>query len=95
MKGHKRDNSMEIDDELMEQLAERIHDRWAAGRRAALWAYGPQRDDENKLHPCLVAYDKRPDSEKEYDRATARETIQTLTGLGYAIVKANPPAGSA
>ena len=72
---------------LTEQLAENVHEVWSAGRIADGWQYGAKRDDAQKLHPCLVPYDKLPDSEKEYDRNTAMQTIKTIIQLGYKISK--------
>lgn len=71
---------------LTELLAENAHDQWAAQRFADGWKYGAKRDDDQKLHPCLVPYDQLPDSEKEYDRITALSTIQTILNLGYRIL---------
>ena len=73
--------------ELVEQLARNVHDIWALGRIKEGWTYGPQRDDENKKHPCLVDYDELPESEKEYDRSTAVETIKLILKLGWKIEK--------
>lgn len=72
---------------LVEQLARNVHDIWAIGRIKEGWTYGPQRDDENKKHPCLVDYDELPESEKEYDRSTAVETIKLILKLGWRIEK--------
>ena len=72
---------------LTEQLAENVHEVWSAGRIADGWRWGEQRDDERKLHPCLVPYDQLPESEKEYDRNTAIQTIKTILKLGYKISK--------
>ena len=47
--------------ELMEQLARNVHEVWAAGRIAEGWRWGEVRDDEHKLHPCLVSYDELPE----------------------------------
>ena len=33
------------------------------------------------------AYDALPESEKEYDRTTAMETVKTILALGYRIEK--------
>lgn len=68
---------------LKEQLAEHVHDVWAAGRRAQGWIWGPHRSDERKEHPCLVPYEQLPEEEKEYDRHTAEETIRFILGKGY------------
>ena len=72
---------------LTEQLGENSHDVWAKGRINEGWTYGKKRDDENKKHPCLVPYNELPDSEKEYDRNAALETLKLLTLLGYKIRK--------
>lgn len=72
---------------LCESLARNVHENWAATRLREGWRYGPQRDDANLLHPCLVPYDELPDAEKEYDRITAMETLKTLVALGYSFKK--------
>ena len=36
---------------------------------------------------CLVPYDELPESEKEYDRNTAIETLKLITKLGYKITR--------
>ena len=71
--------------ELTERLAERSHDVWAAGRIREGWRYGSERNDELKCHPCLVPYAELPDSEKEYDRQTALETLRYVVACGYDI----------
>lgn len=73
--------------QLVEQLARNVHDNWALGRIKEGWTYGPQRDDKNKKHPCLVDYDELPENEKEYDRNTAVETIKLILKLGWNIEK--------
>ena len=42
-------------------------------------------DDARKEHPCLVPYAALPNSEKEYDRNTAMETLKAILALGYGI----------
>ena len=71
--------------ELTERLAERAHDVWAAGRIRDGWRYGKERNDELKLHPCLVPYAELPESEKAYDRNTALETLRFVLSMGYDI----------
>lgn len=73
---------------LFEKLAAHNHDVWASQRIADGWTYGPQRNDQRREHPCLVPYDQLPDSEKEYDRQTAREVLKAVLALGYRIEKA-------
>ncbi|SHJ51782.1 RyR domain-containing protein [Parasporobacterium paucivorans] len=71
---------------LNEWLAENVHNIWAAGRLADGWTYGGERNDEAKTHPCLVPYSELPESEKEYDRNTALETLKLIIKLGYKII---------
>ena len=74
--------------ELTEQLAENAHEVWAQRRIAEGWAYGPRRDERKKEHPSLVPYKDLPESEKDYDRSTAMETLRAMLALGYEIEKA-------
>jgi hypothetical protein len=73
--------------ELTELLARNTHENWAQLRMAEGWSYGLQRDDVHKLHPCLVDYALLSESEKEYDRRTAMETLKAIIALGYRLVK--------
>lgn len=73
--------------ELQEAIAENAHDVWAAARINEEWSYGPVRDDAEKKHPDLVPYSALPDSEKEYDRIMALNTIKLVKKLGFDIVK--------
>jgi hypothetical protein len=75
--------------DLTERLAENTHDVWARQRLAEGWTYGPRRDDDAKTHPGLVPYADLPESEKDYDRGTAMETLKAILVLGYQIV---PPS---
>lgn len=73
--------------ELREAIAENAHDVWATARMQEGWTYGTERDDANKKHPDLIPYTSLPDSEKEYDRLMALDTIKLVKKLGYDIVK--------
>lgn len=73
--------------ELREAIAENAHDVWATARMKEGWSYGSKRDDANKKHPDLIPYSSLPDSEKEYDRLMALDTIKLVKKLGFEIVK--------
>ena len=73
--------------ELTETIAANVHEVWAAGRLAEGWKYGAERNDTEKRHPCLVPYNELPESEKEYDRNTAMETLKVIMKLGFKIEK--------
>lgn len=74
-------------EQLREAIAENAHEVWAVGRIKEGWTYGPQRDDKLKTHPDLIPYSELPDSEKQYDRETAMNTIKLVIKLGYDLVK--------
>lgn len=83
-------SDIELSDELKqltEQMARNVHDIWALGRLKDGWTYGPERNDALKKHPCLIDYDELPESEKEYDRNTAIETLKLILKLGWKIEK--------
>lgn len=73
--------------ELKERIAENVHDVWAQGRIKEGWVYGEKKDDEKKTTPLLLPYDQLSESEKEYDRNTALETLKMIIKLGYKINK--------
>ena len=73
--------------ELSEKLAENTHEVWSETRMNDGWTYGEARDDEKKLHPCLIPYGDLPESEKEYDRNTSIQTLKLIVKLGYKITK--------
>lgn len=73
--------------DLREAIAENAHEIWADKRQEEGWTYGKFRDDEKKLNPDMVPYSLLPESEKEYDRRMAMDTIKLMKKLGYDIVR--------
>lgn len=79
-------DDVEVEDELwnlQEAIAENAHEVWAETRRGEGWTYGPFRDDEKKQNPDMVPYNLLPESEKEYDRQMAMNTIRLIKKLGW------------
>ena len=72
-------------EELTEKLAENSHDHWATLRMEQGWTWGIERNDSKKTHPNLVRYQDLAESEKEYDRRTAMETLKAILSLGHTI----------
>ncbi len=72
---------------LTEKIAENVHDVWAVGRIAEGWVYGEVKDSEKKTTPLLVPYSELSESEKEYDRNTALESIKLIVKMGYDVTK--------
>lgn len=75
--------------ELTETIAKNVHEVWASNRIAEGWVYGEEKNSELKTTPCLVPYEDLPESEKDYDRKTAMETVKLICKLGYTIVPKN------
>ena len=73
--------------ELAEMISKNVHEVWAAGRIKDGWTYGEVRNDAEMKHPCLVPYEELTETEKEYDRNTAFETLRLITKLGFRIKK--------
>ena len=83
-------SSVELPEELKvlaEKLAKNVHEDWSQTRMKQGWKYGKQRDDEKKLHPCLVEYEELSEEEKDYDRNTSVETIKLILKLGFNITR--------
>lgn len=82
--------SIEIPEDLeslTELLAEHAHNVWATERQSEGWTYGRERNDRKLETPDMVPYDQLPETEKQYDRIMASNTIKLLLANGYKIVK--------
>jgi hypothetical protein len=71
--------------ELTEYLARNTHEVWAEGRIHQGWTLGEKRDDAARTHPDLIPYESLRESEKDFDRRTAMETLKVILALGYRI----------
>lgn len=74
-------------EELREAIAENAHDTWALERQSEGWTFGPKRDDSKLETPDMVPYGQLSESEKQYDRLMAEDTLKLLLALGYKIEK--------
>jgi voltage-gated potassium channel Kch len=79
------DQAHSFDEAEIERLAELEHERWKRDKEAAGWRYGPERDDDTRIHPSLVPYEELPASEKDKDRTAMRDLRQMLAEAGFAI----------
>ena len=70
-------------EELCEAIAENAHDRWALERQSEVWTYGIKRDDKKLENPDMVPYSQLLESEKQYDRLMAEDTLILIMALGY------------
>lgn len=83
-------SSVEIPEDLealTEILAEHAHDTWAVERQSEGWTYGRERNDRKLETPDMLPYSELPETEKQYDRIMASNTIKLLLAKGYKITK--------
>jgi hypothetical protein len=78
--------SPELSD-LIEKLAHNTHEVWAQKRMQDGWTYGPTRNDAEKQHPDMVAYEDLTEGEKSYDREVVTQVVKVILALGYGIVR--------
>lgn len=72
---------------LAETISKNVHEVWAQNRINEGWTYGPERNDEKRITPCLAPYEQLSDEEKAYDRNTAFSTLKYIVSLGFEIKK--------
>lgn len=72
---------------LREYIAENVHEDWSLQRFKEGWVYGDKTDDEKKINKDLVPYCELLESEKQYDRNMAYDTLRLLYKMGYVIEK--------
>lgn len=81
---------IELSDELKklgELMAANAHNVWALERQSEGWNYGPQRNDDKMQTPDMVPYSELLETEKQYDRLMATNTLKFLIAMGYKIEK--------
>lgn len=74
--------------EEVEKLAEIEHESWMEERVKAGWTYAPgPKNKALKTNPCIVAWDKLPENERNKDRDTARNIPNLMAKIGYEIYR--------
>lgn len=53
------------------------HDNWMAEKEADGWIYGPIKDPEAKLHPCMVPFEQLP-PEQQIKDALFRAIVRAI-----------------
>jgi hypothetical protein len=79
---------LELTDEtVVEELAEQEHDRWVKAKEKDGWKAGKPRDDQKKIHDCMVPWNKLDKKTQEKDRNPIREIPQVLASVGKCVYK--------
>lgn len=86
--GNKNEIKQFLPNEI-ESLAEMEHERWTKEKLDKGWQYGNHKDNDHKLHPCLVSWRDLPEGEREKDRILVKRIPQILAGVGYGILRTN------
>lgn len=80
-----------LTEDEIERLAPIEHERWMKNRLKHGWKYGQKRDDNRRIHPDLVPWEKlTPDSQlkdREAVRAIPEEFGEVLADFGLQIVR--------
>jgi len=74
-------------DDEVEALARLEHERWVADKVRSGWRYGPERDDDHRIHSGIVDWEQLPESERDKDREPIREIPEMLAYAGFEIVR--------
>lgn len=72
---------------LREYIAENVHEDWSLQRFKEGWVYGDKTDEKKHVNKDLVPYCELLESEKQYDRDMAYDTLRLLYKMGYIIEK--------
>lgn len=84
-------------EDLIEPIAENLHDIWAQSRINEGYRYGPENNSDPQkgdlTNKDLRPYSELPESEKEYDRKMAIGTLKLAYRLGFKVIKTNPEDG--
>lgn len=65
------------------------HENWFEQKQAGGWSYGPEKDVENKRHPCFVPFEELPAAQQIKDhifRSTVHAQIE-IWGPNFATIE--------
>jgi hypothetical protein len=68
-----------------DMLARLEHARWNAERMLEGWKYGPEKDIEAKLNPCITVWDNLDAETREYDYEPVNNIPLLLGKIGYEV----------
>ena len=68
-------------------LAVPEHERWMKEKVRRGWSYGPVRSDYDRVHDCLVPWEKLPEAQKEKDRHAINVLPLVLAKVHLKIVR--------
>ncbi|MCU0293128.1 MAG: RyR domain-containing protein [Thermoanaerobaculaceae bacterium] len=69
----------------VEVMAEMEHGRWTLERLRDGWRWGPKKDIDRKVSPCLVGWGELPEDVREWDREAVRAIPAILARVGLEV----------
>jgi ryanodine receptor 2 len=70
---------------LVDVVAKNMHRSWIAQRKRLGWVHGARVDDQAKMHPEMVSFEKLPDMVRGAHKKDAAETIKLMVCAGCTI----------
>ncbi|MGB7789484.1 RyR domain-containing protein [Methanoregula sp.] len=71
----------------VEFLAEKEHERWVEERVRKGWAYGKDRDDQQKIHGCIVPWEQLSETQRQKDQNAVRALPAILAKVYLKIIR--------
>jgi hypothetical protein len=65
---------------------EQSHASWLAEKLEKGWRWGPKKDNEAKLHPCMVAWSELPKEQREKDHLFCSAVCCMAAALGITVI---------
>jgi len=78
-------------DPRVERLARSEHERWLRAKVKAGWRFGTPRNDEQRVHPCVCAWEDLPEDEKQKDRLLVLEIPEIVSSAGMTLARVEEP----
>ncbi|MEE1336935.1 RyR domain-containing protein [Methanobrevibacter sp.] len=63
------------------------HDDWCEEKISQGWTYGPERNDDELIHDCLVPWDDLPEKIQQYDIDPVKNIPKLVDSVGLKIVR--------
>lgn len=76
---------MEFSWKDIELMARMEHERWMLEKRNEGYVYGPERDDEKKIHDCLLNWEELSEVQRGWDISTVEAIPKFLARPGFEV----------
>lgn len=80
----------EILETLLDVLSEEEHDLWMDFKLQQGWRYGEEKNEEARIHNCLVPFDQLKEEDRQKTRNSVRDFPRVVALAGFKIVRRRP-----